>query len=113
MPTAKDPRTHAVVPIRPETVRDLVHRLALDTSNIRWSTHALDRMHERGITDHAAVEVLRKGDIKGTLEAGRTPGEWKLKLVREMKGRREVGVVVVTVRNAKLLVKTAEWEDLK
>jgi hypothetical protein len=33
-------------------------------------------------------------------------------MVRAVKGRREVGVVVLTVRNEYLLVKTVEWEDL-
>ena len=31
---------------------------------------------------------------------------------RAVKGRREVGVVVVTVKGTHLLVKTVEWEDL-
>lgn len=97
---------------RPETLRDLVRGLAADTDNISWSVHALDRMVERGITDKMAIEVLQKGDCKGEVEAGANPGEWKLKLVRRVKGRREAGVVVLTVRNARLFVKTAEWEDL-
>jgi Domain of unknown function (DUF4258) len=113
MPSPKAQRAAVVVPIRPETIRDLVHRLAKDTANIRWSKHALERMDERGITDHVAVNVLRLGDLKGKPEAGQSPGEWKVKLVREAKGRREVGVVVVTIKNAKLLVKTVEWEDLR
>ena len=103
----------AVVPMRPETVRDLVHRLAADTANIKWSTHALGRMDERGITDLVAVDVLRKGDLKGDIEPGQSPGEWKVKMVRTVKGRREVGVVVLTIRNAKLFVKTVEWEDVR
>jgi Domain of unknown function (DUF4258) len=97
---------------RAEKLRDLVHELAAETDNILWSTHALDRMVERDITDKMAVEVLQKGDCKGAVEAGANRGEWKLKLVRRMKGRREAGVVVLTVRNGRLLVKTVEWEDL-
>lgn len=98
--------------LRPETLRDLVHKLAADTDNILWSKHALDRMVERGITDRMAVDVLQNGDCKGNVEAGANPGEWKLKLVRRVKGKREAGVVVLTVRNGRLFVKTAEWEDL-
>ena len=113
---SKPPVVTAQAPIkfapRLETLRDLVHRLAADTDNIRWSTHALERMEERGITDKMAVEVLQKGECKGTPEPGKNPGEWKVKLVRRMKGRREAGVVVLTVHNGRLLVKTAEWEDL-
>ena len=96
---------------RPNVLRDLIHKLAADTDNILWSKHALARMDERGITDKMAVEVLQRGDVKGSAEAGQNPGEWKVKLVRRMKGHREAGVVVLTVRNGRLLVKTAEWED--
>jgi hypothetical protein len=94
-------------------VRDLVHKLAQDTSNIQWRTHALERMAERDITDKMALEVLRQGYVKGDVEAGERAEEWKLKLVREMKGRREVGVVVVTVNTSRLRVITVEWEDLR
>lgn len=69
-------------------------------------------MHERGIADWVAVEVMRLGYAKGTTTAGANPGEWKIKMCREVKGRREVGVVVLTVKNARLFVKTVEWEDL-
>jgi hypothetical protein len=30
-----------------------------------------------------------------------------------VRGRREVGVVVVTLRNEKIFVKTVEWEDVR
>jgi len=98
--------------LRPETLRDLIHRLAADSDNVKWSTHAFQRMDERGITDKVALDVLRFGETKGEIEPGENAGEWKVKMVRPVKGRREVGVVVVTVRNARLLVKTVEWEDL-
>ena len=59
------------------------------------------------------LDVLRHGEIKGDIEPGQRPGEWKVKLIREAKGRREAGVVVLVVRNARLFVKTVEWEDKK
>jgi Domain of unknown function (DUF4258) len=98
---------------RPETVEQMVRRLAADTSNIKWSKHALTRMHERGITDKVAIDVLRRGSQKGATEGGDNPGEWKVKMTYQGKGRRDVGVVVITVRNARLFVKTVEWEDLR
>jgi len=111
----KHPRTTSAPTVafrlRSETIRDLVHRLAANTGNIAWSKHALDRMSERGITDKMAVEVLRKGAVNGPVEGGKNVGEWKVKMVWPIRGRREVGVVVLTVHNARLLVKTAEWED--
>jgi hypothetical protein len=110
---AQRPGTNVVPQMRPGILRDLVHRLARDTANISWSVHALERMAERDIRDHVVIDVLRHGEIKGDVEAGKNPGEWKVKLTREAKGRREAGVVVLVVRNARLFVKTAEWEDLK
>jgi hypothetical protein len=97
---------------RPDAIRDLVRHIATDTSKIAWSTHALERMRERDITDAVALEVLRRGQPKGEIEPGNNPGEWKVKMVRAIKGRREVGVVVLTIHDRRLLVKTAEWEDL-
>ncbi len=96
-----------------KTIRELVNRLAASTDNIGWSDHAFERMAERGITDVVAVDVLRLGHPQGEIEPGKNPGEWKVKMVRPVKGRREVGVVVLTVHNSRLFVKTVEWEDLK
>jgi hypothetical protein len=65
MPDAKPPKKFEP---RPETIRDLIGRLALDTKNISWSIHALERMSERGIADYVAVDVLRTGWPKGPIE---------------------------------------------
>lgn len=108
-----------VVAIRPR-VSDLeqtIHRLAQDSGNVRWraavyESHAETRLELRDITDRMMFEVLRTGMIKGLIEAGRSPGEWKAKMVKQMKGQREVGVVTVVIRNAMLFIKTVEWEDL-
>lgn len=97
----------------PDRALAIVRRLAAETRNIAWSAHARERMLERGITDLMAVEVLRGGVVKGEIEPGRQPEEWKLKLAKTIKGRREVGVVVLILRERRLLVKTVEWEDTR
>jgi len=71
----------------------------------------MDRMLERDITDEVALDVLRNGYLAGEVELGKNPGEWKLKVAKQIKGRRQVGVVVVVIRERRLLVKTVEWED--
>jgi hypothetical protein len=68
-------------------------------------------MLERDITDEIALSVLRRGIIAGPVLAGGNSGEWKVKMIREIKGRRSVGVVTLILRGRRLLVKTAEWED--
>lgn len=100
-----------------ELVR-VVHELAMSTGNVLWRTdqyvtHAEERSGERDITDLMMFEVLRTGSLRGQIVPGRSPGEWKLKLVKEMKGRREVGVVTVVINRRRLLVKTVEWEDMR
>jgi|SRR5258708_27583495 hypothetical protein len=101
-------------PPRPEVVRDAVRALAQDTASIWWSKHAtLDRIPKRDITDHMALEVIRKGYVKGPVKPGERPGEWVIKLAWEMRNGREVGVVVSVVGGVKLRVITVEWEDVR
>ena len=107
MPEAKSPKPVEFRP-RPEKTNP---RLAADTRKIFWTPHAHERMAERDITDRTAVDVLRTGSPR--IEPGKHSGEWKVKMVKEVKGRREAGVVVLTIRNERLLVKTVEWEDVK
>lgn len=115
----KQPNHTAVVPFKPR-VRDLesqIHRIAKDSSKVLWKSrtgesHAESRMDWRGITSGQMFEVLRTGMIRGEIEPGRSPGEWKVKLCKVMKGRREIGVVTVVIKERLLFVKTVEWEDV-
>jgi len=90
-----------------------IQHLAKESRNVGFSAHAEDRMDERGITDLDTLRVLRTGHLSGPIEPGRSEGEWKCKIVGPIKGRREVGVVTLLIRNRKLRIKTVEWEDLK
>lgn len=93
-----------------------IRGLAADSKNVRWQSecydsHAASRMDWRDITDKMMFEVLRTGYLKGDIEPGKYPGEWKVKMTKQMKGRREVGVVTVVINQRRLFVKTVEWED--
>jgi hypothetical protein len=105
-------RLHQFAP-NPADLQKRIRELAQDSKNVGFFDHADDRMDERGISDLDALRVLRNGDIAGPITAGAYPGEWKCKVVGVVKGRREIGVVVLTIRNRKLRVKTVEWEDLR
>jgi Domain of unknown function (DUF4258) len=110
----EDPQKILRIRQRPEDVRDLVRNLAQNTANIQWRKHAQERMVERDITDEMALDVLRRGDLKGSIEPGKEPDELKVKMVREIKGRgREAGVVCVVVKSLRLRVITVEWEDVQ
>ncbi|MEO5756818.1 MAG: hypothetical protein ABIQ51_08180 [Mesorhizobium sp.] len=113
------PRANTVVTFKPRVsdLEKLIRRLAVDSANVRWrsetfETHTESRMEWRDITDKMMFEVLRTGFIKGDIEPGSYPGEWKTKMVKQMKGAREVGVVAIVINLRKLFVKTVEWEDL-
>lgn len=90
-----------------------IKQLAKDSINVAFSDHAEERMDERGITDLDALRVLRTGEIVGPIEPGRNKGEWKCKVTAPIKGRREVGVATLLIRNRRLRIKTVEWEDLR
>jgi hypothetical protein len=96
----------------PQKAAEIVRRLAADSRNVAWSIHALERMLERDITDEMALAVLRNGYVAGEVMPGQNAGEWKVKMTKEIKGRRHVGVVTLLIRGQRLLVKTAEWEDV-
>lgn len=103
---------------KPSVLEALVRKIAIDSRNVRWraqsyETHTESRMDWRDITDDMMFEVLRTGYLKGGVEPGKYPGEWKLKMCKELKGRREVGVVTILIRQATLFIKTVEWEDLR
>jgi hypothetical protein len=96
----------------PTQLLAMVQAAAADSANVKFSNHALDRMEERGIATMDALRVLRGGSIKGAIEAGKAKGEWKCKVVKPMKGAREIGVITIVMAAGRLFVKTVEWEDL-
>lgn len=103
-----------VVPLRPDraAIHSVIRRIAEEDRRVYLSEHAKERMEQRSITRIDVVRVLVRGHINGDIMPGNYPGEWKVKLVANIKGSREVGVVTLLINNERLLVKTAEWEDL-
>ncbi len=82
-------------------------------SDIILTRHACDRMVERGITELDMRRVLRRGSLDGHV-VQTDQGEWKCKMTLRVRGEREIGVVVLILRNSRsLLVKTVEWESFQ
>ncbi|MBM7851476.1 hypothetical protein JOD31_001701 [Methylopila capsulata] len=103
---------------RPSDLEATIRRLAIDPDNVRWrsqayETHAEKRQGERDIFDDMMFDVLRTGYLAGDIEPGSRPGEWKAKMCKAMRGRREIGVITIVINMQKLFVKTVEWEDLR
>lgn len=95
-----------------ERIEQRVHELAAQ-GEVAFSGHALDRMEERDISDIQVIRVLKRGDLRGEVEAGTGKGEWKCKIVDTGRGAREIGVVTLLIKNRRLFVKTVEWEDMR
>lgn len=111
--SSKQPKVVQMLP-RPGDLEDTVHRLAEDSANVSWSTHSQDQMIDRGISDLQALKVLRTGMIDlDDIERGKNQGEWKCKMVANIKGNRDVGVVTIVSNGQRLFVKTVEWEDMR
>lgn len=82
------------------------------SSNIILGTHAKQQMASREIFRQDVDRTLSAGYIDGDPEPTEY-GEWKCKMILPIKGRRDLGVIVILLRGNKLFVKTAEWEDPK
>jgi hypothetical protein len=89
-----------------------IRQTAGKTENVIIGQHALERMEERGITDAQVYEVLRKGLVTEP-PALNELGEWKCKIVKQLRGGREAGVVTIILKSGRLFVKTVEWEDVR
>ena len=90
----------------------VIRRLALDSRNVFFSTHALDRLDERGLTDAAVITGFKIGDIEGNVEPGQRTNEWKCVVVfpdPDLDQRREVAAVTILIDERELYVKTVMW----
>ena len=88
-----------------------IRQIALVTENVILGTHALERMTEREIFDVDVFHVLRSGYVDEPPEQT-AQNEWKCKVTLKIRGGRTAGVVTIILQNAKLFVKTVEWEDV-
>lgn len=89
-----------------------IRELAQLSENIIFGDEALDDMVERSITDVQVLEILLGGFVADRPEATEF-GDWKCKVTKELRGRREAAAVVVIMRNARLFLKSVEWEDVQ
>jgi hypothetical protein len=102
------------MPRRPPHPGDLQRRirgLAAD-GKVSFGPHVFEeRGPERGIDINDALRVLKRGMIKGDIEAGAQAGEWKCKVVDQAEGSSRWIGVVVAVGHSHLFLITVEWED--
>jgi len=88
-----------------------IRLIAKDTSKVFLTDHAVNRMHERGISDGDVFRVLRIGEIRGA-PWFEEDGEKACKVVLTPRGDRAIGVITILIAaDGILVVKTVEWED--
>lgn len=101
----------AALRLRKTDAEKRIHEIAKDSYKVKLSGHARERMAERDIVQRDVDRALRGGYLLDEPEPGKHEGEWKCKMVLAIKGRRDLGVVVVLRPGGSLKVKTVEWED--
>ncbi len=81
-------------PPRAAELIKLIRQLAAD-GKISFTEHAIEeRARDRDIEIVDVLEVIRLGDIEGTIEPGKNPEEWKCLVVGKLHWTpREAGVV--------------------
>lgn len=97
--------------LAPDRAERAIRHAAARSENVILGNHARMRMREREIDDLDVLRVLRTGGLVGNPEAAEQ-GKWKCKMVQRGKGGRDIGVVVIILRDGRLFVKTVEWEDV-
>ncbi|MCJ9721136.1 DUF4258 domain-containing protein [Agrobacterium sp. SHOUNA12C] len=98
--------------LTPRVAETRIHMAAADSANVIFGNHVLERMDERGIPDVQVLDILRTGYVNATPERTEND-EWKCKIVKEIRGRRQAGVVTIILNNGRLFLMTVEWEDVK
>lgn len=89
-----------------------IREAAASSSRVIFGNHARERMREREIDEIDVLRILRAAAVVDDPVPAEV-GEWKCKLVRQMKGSRSVGVVAIILRNGSVFIKTVEWEDVR
>jgi hypothetical protein len=114
-----EPKPQQVVPMprkppHPGVLLKLIRAL-VEAGAVSFSKHAFeDRSGPRSIDFTDALEILRRGHIKGDITPGERAGEWKCKVIDQLdRSSRWVGVPVVVIKDERILIITVEWEDTK
>lgn len=98
-------------PPTPASIQSRIQILAKASENIIWTNHVKERMNERGISPDQVMRILQTGDVTDLPIVGKHDDEWKAKIVRKLPNGRSAGVVTLVIRDRRLCLLTAEWED--
>lgn len=87
-----------------------IHEISNNSGNVIITTHALERMEERGFVSQDLFGILREGYVDSEPVYDSEKGNWKYKITKRIDTVREAGVVTAIVDNFKLIIITIEWE---
>ena len=89
-----------------------IRDIAWDSSRVNFTTHAEERMEQRGISRPEVLEALRGGYVDDPPKE-EFVGEWKCKVTSKLRGRTAGVVTIVVDARSQLIIVTVEWEDLR
>jgi len=68
------------LPVSREELETIVHARAMDSHNIDFTVHCLERLEEREITLIEALRCLRRGQIVGDIKHNQQLNTWKFRI---------------------------------
>lgn len=90
--------------------QEKINKLAIDSSNVAISTHAIERMSQRDFMRTDILDILKNGIIAEEPEK-RKNGDLHYKVeCRKFRGGRDAAVIIA-IREDKLIVITVMWLD--
>lgn len=96
--------------LRCDEAERLVRERAKASENVIITHHAAQRLLERGILDIDLFRALRNGQVVD--DPVRVNDDWEVKVVKRLKGARDVQTVTIIVRaDETLIIKTVMWRD--
>ena len=98
--------------LRPGKAEEKIRAIAKESGKVILGNHAKQRCLERDFVKDDILRVLRTGIIKDEPEQTEHK-EWKCKVIGNIRGSRDVGVITIILLNGSLFIKTVEWEDWK
>lgn len=90
-----------------------IREIAADDEKVIFSTHALERMTQRGINPKDVADILLKGNVTTDPVKGKRGG-WECNVTKNVRANRDA-TAVTAIYDAKnyIIIITVMWEDLK
>ncbi len=100
-----------VARLQKQDAEKTIHAISQNSKNVLITTHAQERMEERGFVTQDLLGILREGYVDTEPVYDAEKENWKYKITKRIDTVREAGVVTAIVdNNQRLVIITIEWE---